>query len=410
MECVTETLRVPVREPVDVLVAGGGIAGVAAAVAARRMGASVLLLEKTALLGGLATNGLINWYEPLCDGRGEQLIFGLAEELLRLSIRDGGNTLPEIWRDDARPVPKDKVRPEKQHPEGGRYATYFSPTMFQLALDELMRREGIALRLDILAVWPRMEGNLVTGLFCESKSGRELYPAKIVVDTTGDADLFFRAGAPCVKGRNYLTFVAHRGDMGTEEGLLRQRRWFARGADLHGVGHPKDYPLLSGTTNEDVTRFLLDGRKMLLEDIRRRATLDADSAPRDVTALPAQAQFRTTRRIDGAATLTGAEQGCRCQTSVGLVSDFERVGEWYEIPWGCLFCAGYPNLLAAGRMISAADWAWDVTRVIPVCALTGQAAGVAAALALQTGADVERVAPDTLQSALQKQAVRLHHP
>jgi choline dehydrogenase-like flavoprotein len=407
MTYVKETRRVPVREPVDVLVAGGGMAGVAAAVAARRMGAQVLLLEKTALLGGLATNGLINWYEPLCDGRGEQLMFGLAEELLRLSIRDGGDTLPRIWHEAARPVPQDRVLPEKQHPDGGRYATFFSPTVFQLALDELMRREGIALRLDILATWPRMEGKRVTGVYCESKTGRELFPAQMVVDATGDADLFFRAGAPCVQGRNYLSFVAHRGDMGAQGGLARQRRWFARGADLQGVGHPAGYPLLNGTTNEEVTRFLLDGRKMLLDDLRERAARDGQPSC-DVTALPAQAQFRTTRRIDGAATLGGADQGMRCEASVGLVSDFERVGEWYEIPWGSLYCDGYPNLLAAGRMISAVDWAWDVTRVIPVCALTGQAAGVAAALALQNGADVARVPLAALQGALQKQAVRLH--
>ena len=89
MKTLVERLETPVREETDVLVVGGGIAGVAAALAARRAGARVLLLEKQALLGGLATNGLISWYEPLCDGQGQQLIYGLAEELLRLSFRYG---------------------------------------------------------------------------------------------------------------------------------------------------------------------------------------------------------------------------------------------------------------------------------------------------------------------------------
>ena len=74
MSLVEEKLSTPVVDSADVLVVGGGVAGVAAAVAARRQGADVMILEKTALFGGLATNGLISWYEPLCDGQGTQLI------------------------------------------------------------------------------------------------------------------------------------------------------------------------------------------------------------------------------------------------------------------------------------------------------------------------------------------------
>ena len=77
------------RAHYDVLVAGGGLAGVAAAVAAARAGKRVLLLEKSQKLGGLATLGLINLFVPMCNGRGKQIIFGMAEEFLRLSIRNG---------------------------------------------------------------------------------------------------------------------------------------------------------------------------------------------------------------------------------------------------------------------------------------------------------------------------------
>lgn len=399
-----ETLDVPVREPAQVLVVGGGVAGVAAAVAARRAGAQVLLMEKAALLGGLATNGLINWYEPLCDGEGRQLMFGLAEELLRLAIRYGDDTLPRVWREDARPVPPERVRPEKQHPDGGRYATFFSPTLFQLALDELLAAEGVELRLDILAARPVMDGQRCLGVCCESKSGREFYPAAVVVDATGDADLFTRAGAPCELGRNYLSFVAHVCDTAAKPSAIRLRRWASRGADLHGTGHPAGYPTVAGVRCEEVTRFLLDGRKLLLDSLRK-----GERTQRDVVALPAQAQFRTTRRICGAVTLTEAAQGLRCEESIGLACDFERPGDWYEVPWGSLYCAGYPNLLAAGRMISSSGWAWDVTRVIPVCALTGQAAGAAAALALRDGADVGRISVPALQAELSRQGVTLHH-
>lgn len=400
---VEEMRAVPEMAPVDVLVVGGGMAGVAAAVAASRLGADTLLLEKTALLGGLATNGLINWYEPLCDGRGEQMMFGLAEELLRLSIRDGADTLPAIWRDATRPVPLANVRPHKHHAVGGRYATFFSPTMFQLGLDELLEKEGVALRLDIVAARPRMEGRRVTGVFCESKSGRTYFPARMVIDATGDADMFDRAGAPCVLGQNHFTVVAHGSDTKAKRNAISLRRWLVRGADLHGNGHPAGYPHYSGTENEEVTRFLLDGRKALLSSLRT-----GDRCLRDVTALPSQAQFRTTRHIVGAQTLTAADRGQRCEASVGLASDFEVVGDWYEVPWGSLYCEGYPNLLAAGRMVAAEGWAWDVTRVIPACALTGQAAGIAAALAARGEGNVAKLEVQELQREIVAQGVKLH--
>lgn len=400
---IIETLSVPVKESHDVIVAGGGFAGVAAALAARRAGASVLLLEKTALLGGLGTNGLISWYEPLCDGDGTQLICGLGEELLRASIRYGDDSLPLIWQDRSRPVDKSRVSRRKTDPEGGRYATSFSPTLCQLALDELLLREHVDIRLDILAVRPVTEGSLVTGLMCESKSGREFFPGKMFVDATGDADLFDRAGCECVKGENFFSFIAHMSDPGQKHSALGNRRWLGVGSDLYGNGQPADRPYVSGTTNEEITRFLLDGRRAFLDRIR-----NDDRKGRDIASLPAQAQLRKTRRIAGAYTLTTEDNHVSHADSVGLTGDFERPGDWYEIPYGCLISPGCGNLFAAGRMISSDGWAWDVTRVIPVCALTGQAAGAAAALCAAESVTAQALPVEKLQSLLRIQGVKLH--
>lgn len=404
MNTLVERLETPVRKGTDVLIVGGGIAGVAAALAARRQGAQVLLMEKQALLGGLATNGLINWYEPLCDGQGHQLTYGLAEELLRLSIRYGDDNLPEIWQDRRVPVDMAKVRPEKNHPIGGRYGTHFSPTLFQLALDEILINEGVELRLDIQAVTPVVEAGRVTGVVTESKSGRECYPARVVIDATGDADLFERAGLPCTLGENFLSMVAHWSDTAEKKKALELRRWRACGADLHGVGHPEGYPKMAGVTNEEVTRFLLDSRKMLLDKLKAE-----ERTQRDVTALPSMAQLRTTRHVDGAYTLT--EQDCHQHQaySIGLAADFERVGDWYEIPFGCLYHPDCDNLLAAGRMISATGWAWDFVRVIPVCALTGQAAGIAAAQMAAQNLAASHLPLAPLQNALRAQGVKVHY-
>ena len=403
MKEMTEILQVPVKEPADVIVAGGGFAGVAAALAARRSGAEVLLLEKTALPGGLGTNGLISWYEPLCDGLGEQMICGIAEELLLAAIRYGDDTLPEAWKEYAGLAGSRAHAVDRKELAASRYATFFSPTLCQLAMDELLLGAGVQVRYDIVAARPVTEASRVLGVMCESKSGREFFPASAFVDATGDADLFFRSGCECVCSENYFTGIAHYSTLPEKKKALQNREWLVQGADLYGRGHPAGYPTMTGTTNEEVTRFLLDGRKAILDAVR-----NDDRTGRDIVALPAQAQFRKTRRIRGASTVT--EEDCKkpCPDSIGLSGDFKRPGDWYEIPYGCLYSPQMENMLAAGRMISADGWAWEVTRLIPGCALTGQAAGTAAALLAEKGCTVFSLPVSELQEHLLRQGVRLH--
>lgn len=96
---IEEYGKVPLKGEYDVIVAGAGVAGVAAALSAKRMGKTVLLIEKSLTLGGLATLGLINLFVPMCNGRGKQIIYGMAEELLRESIKYGYDTIPADWLD-----------------------------------------------------------------------------------------------------------------------------------------------------------------------------------------------------------------------------------------------------------------------------------------------------------------------
>lgn len=107
------------RKSHDVIVVGGGVAGVASALAARRLGASVLLLEKRCELGGLATAGLVNLFVPLCNGRGIPIMRGMAEEFLRSSVKFGFDSLNEAWKDG---VPEETTNL--------RYATFFSAKIF----------------------------------------------------------------------------------------------------------------------------------------------------------------------------------------------------------------------------------------------------------------------------------------
>lgn len=356
----------------DVIVVGGGIAGIAAAVSASREGASVLLIEKSINLGGLATNGLISWYEPLCDGKGNQIIYGIAEELIQLSVKYCFDNLPPKWGGNS------KTREENQ-----RYSTFFSPTVFSIVLEQYVIEEGVDLRLDTLATYPVMEENVCCGIVVESVSGREFFEAGAVVDATGDATVMYRAGVPTVNGKNYMTYLVHSCDTNVMEKTLEEkdfcnlRKWTNTGSDMYGNGHPDDMEMIAGITAEEITDYVIEGKKRLFQSIIKKE----DRNNYDILSLPTMAQLRTIRKIQGDCDFEAIDKKTYVD-SIGKVGDFRPsgIGKIYEIPAGALYNSQFPNLFAAGRIISALSGdAWEVARVIPVCALTGEAAGRLAA-------------------------------
>lgn len=359
------------KENYDVIVIGGGIAGVAASVAAARKGAKTFLIEKSVNLGGLATNGLISWYEPLCDGKGTQMIYGIAEELIKLCGKHSFENLPEKWGGEGHNKAKNE-----------RYSTLFSPTVFSASLDGFVMDNGVNLRLDTLATYPVMEDNLCKGVVVESCSGREFFGAKVVIDATGDATIMHRAGVPTVLSKNFMTYVAQFCDLEGAKKLCEDsnfasfRKWMSIGSDMLGNGHPEGLDLLTGETAEEVTTYITEGKKSLMKKIEK---MDKNSF--DIMTLPFMPQFRTIRRIIGK-TDFNAIDGETYTDSIGNCGDFrpKGIGNHYQIPFGALYNEEFPNLLAAGRIISSPQGdGWEVARVIPTCALTGEAAGKAAA-------------------------------
>lgn len=360
------------RESYDVIVVGGGIAGICASVSASRRGAKTFLIEKSVNLGGLATNGLISWYEPLCDGKGTQLVKGMAEELILLCTKYGPDNLPKSWGGNGH-------NKQRNH----RYSTFFSPTIFSAALDKFVMDNGVDLRFDTLATYPVMNGSVCQGIIAESCNGTEFFGAKAVIDATGDASIMKRAGVPTVIGENYMTFISHYCDIKGAQKLsddgdfISFRQWLNTGSDMFGNGHPDGMNLLTGKTAEEITQYMTTGKLSLLNRIEK---LDKNSF--EIMALPFMPQMRTIRRIVGKVDFN-AVNGELFDDAIGNCGDFrpDYVGNRYQIPFGALYNGEFPNLLAAGRIISAPQGdGWEIARVIPNCALTGEAAGKAAAL------------------------------
>ncbi len=398
MQYFAEENKVEIKKAYDVIVVGGGVAGVSAALAAKRNGCSTLIIEKSVYLGGLATLGLITFYEPLCDGKGNKILGGIAEELLYQSIKYGYNTLPEQWSG------KKTTSNTKK-----RYTTYFSPSSFIIALDEIIQKEGIDILLDTVFSSPVMENGLCKGIIVENKSGREGYRGTVVIDTTGDLDVMARAGAKTKEADNWQSFGFYYttlSDMkkASQSGqVLHGIRKMNLGFDMKGTGAPENTKKYKGTNAQEITQYVMEGRKLLLEDIKNNSQEE-----RNLLMLPAMAQLRITRRLCGDYELTGKDVFRKFDDSIGCIPDFTKAGPIYEIPYRTLITKDIKNIITAGRTISSSGHAWDVTRVIPSACLTGQAAGIASALSIKHSCNISKVPVVEIQEELKQSGVIIH--
>ncbi len=399
MKTIRQIQDVPVKGTYDVVVAGGGLSGVAAALAAGRRGKSVLLVEKQCWLGGLATSGIVNYWVPLCNGRGKMIIKGMAEEFLRLSVSIGFDDFPASWKDG-----------EPDHPTNERCVSHFSSGLFALQLFKLLTDHGVTVLYDALITGVEMAEGHCSGLYIDGKSGRYFYEAGVVVDATGDADVLHMAGVPTVDGENYFTYYGEGITLaGCKRALEKGNVWYAYNrpgggpANLYGGGHPEGKPTYKGISLEVVNEYLRENQLLMLEKEKDKPRME-----RNAHMLPGMPQFRTSRRIDGDATLTGEDRYRHVETSIGAICDFETRDWLYEVPFGTLVRTGFDNLITCGRSASASGWGWDVLRVIPPAILTGQAAGIAAAMSLDNEVPIAQVDVAILQQALADTGVIVH--
>ncbi|MBE6645107.1 MAG: FAD-dependent oxidoreductase [Ruminococcaceae bacterium] len=401
MNNITYNKTIPVKKKYDVIVCGGGVAGVAGAVSAAKNGFSTLLLEKSNVLGGLGTLGLINLFVPMCNGCGKQIIFGLAEKWLRLSAELGWDTIHEEWKNG-----------EPKEPTNRRYTQRFSPAIFAYQLTDELKKSGADVLFDCIATDPIMDGNVCKGVVVESKAGTEFYPCRMLIDTTGDCDVLRRGGVPTVSGENFFTFTTKMVTLESCREAIEKNdirfiyKVFSGGnINLFGDDQPEEMPRWSGLSAEEVTDYIVRNQLLILQKLK-----ESDRKTREIVTTPGMPQFRTTAHIKGDYSFKVTDAYRHFDDSVCAINDFAHRYHLYEIPLRCLTRRDYPNIITAGRSADGTGFGWDLIRVIPPAILTGQAAGEAACLALRTGCAVADVDIKALQKKLEKENVMIHFP
>lgn len=401
----------------DVVVVGGGPSGFAAAIAATRMGAKVTLLERYPYLGGLASGGMVIVLDDMTNGQ-EITVTGICMEMIERMAKLGLCVYPpeadrrqgeDVYRKWSRWGVFDFRAQVKPQPIV--FAAAFDPDGWKRVSNVMVEEAGINLRLHSWFSRAIVEDGRITGVVCETKSGREAVMGDVVIDTTGDLDVAASAGAAFTHGSYIVTTVFRLGGVDTEEAerfrfedpdeyakLDRQAKRVMGGAWEHwwlktplpGVVWC-NCPHMSGFDGlkvEDLTRADFEGRKRLyaLVDFVRenmpgfRNCYVIDVAP--------QLGIRQTRLLEGEYVVTKDDVMQRVH-----FPDTVARGRDYYTPYRSLLPKGIDRMIVAGRHYSATEQAQKISREIPPCMSMGQAAGVAAVLALDQGISPRKVDP-----------------
>jgi hypothetical protein len=434
MSATTSSVREPARDvPVvaraDVLVVGGGPAGLAAAVAAARNGASAIVLERYNHLGGLATGGMVLVLDDMWDAHLNEIsVRGICLDMIeRLAARG----LAEFPRQDewgSRPAALqrwtrwgafDFNTQKKPHPIV--FAAAFDPDGFKRVGLEMLAQHRIDLRLHSWFSHALVEDGRITGVVCDSKSGRQAILGSVVVDATGDLDVAAAAGAPHIGGAYMLTTVFRLGNVDTEAAERFEREepelyaqldkeikrriggswahWWLK-TPLPGVVwcNCPHMTGLDGLKVEDLTAAEVRGRAHIHDAVDYvRAHLPGFERCVVIDVAP-QTGVRQTRLLEGEYIVTKEDLTARTRFPDAIAR-----GRDYTTPYRSMLPKGVDNLLVAGRHYSATSAAQKVSREIPPCMAMGEAAGLAAAMALDAGISVRQVDVHALQARLRAQ-------
>lgn len=427
MQTLSISKQVPVAGAFDVVVCGGGPSGFIAAIAAARGGARTAMIERYGFAGGMATAGFV---APISvfSYNGEQVIGGIPWEFVKRLEAMGGAEVEQPLHNVA-----------------------FDPELYKLCAQRMLAEAGVTCFMHSYLSACQMDGSRVTHAVFENKNGTEALSARVFIDATGDADLAHMAGVPmqpvdgplqpasfCFRlegvdtNSERLRRAMHHGRQGSNsvfEPAREALEALRRTEDVPNYGGPWVCSALrEGSVMVNMTRTSADAcdnrdfcaaEASLREDVFRLTALLRRSLPEFancyVAALAPQAGMRETRRILGAHTITAEEylSAYRYEDSVSrgahpidvhVANDPTQHIRFLEkaayVPYRALYAEAFPNLLAAGRCLSADRQAFASLRVQASAMGAGQAAGMAAALCARESGDVRAVNVTLLQERL----------
>lgn len=441
---VEPSKEIPVMAETEVLVVGGGPAGLAAALAAAREGTQTILVERHGCFGGViaqAMIGTIAWYrsnDRVVDAGGIGAEFERRAKEMEASL--------SIFNYEI-----------------------LDTEVFKHIADLMVQEAGIAPLLHCLTVDVIMEDDTIRGIITESKSGRRAILAQRVIDATGDADLAFRAGAPCrmapkdqlepvsvnfgcsgVDIPKFFSYLAEKpssiADWGDSSGEKEQDEFstyliepFNRAREAGEL--PKDVRIESYWGNftdageittlnavhmagydptdvHDLTRAEMDGRRLVMGAVAALKKYTPGFEKARLRTFGSSLGVRESRRIEGRYSLTEHDvlNQARFDDSIGIFPEFldghniaimPSTGRYFQVPYGMIIPKKVKNLLVAGRSVSSDHVAFAATRQMMCCIATGQGAGVASAISIKDGVASDEVDISRVQKALKTQEVRI---
>ncbi len=404
---------VPVIATCDVLVVGGGSAGIAAAIAARRQGADVVLVERYGYLGGLASGGLIVLLLTLDDGAGRQVVAGLCQELVERIESRGGCFYPprEEWgRPDAELI----GRYQRwglvwgSAPHKVRYSVAYDPEEFKFVANTWVAEAGVRLMYHRWASDIVMDGDKVTHVVFTSKAGKQAIACDAVIDTTGDGDLFALAGEPFELERVHPWLWFRMSGIDDVDAAQSQKgAYFFRtvmpGQALLPWGAAERIDRrIDATDPDDLTHAEIECRRMVMEEVDRLRGQVPGFEKAYLTDVALTLGITESRRLVGRYVLRREDLDQPFDDVIAVTGHWTKYDCTYQIPYRSLLPQRVSNLLAAGRCISVEHRAHHATKEIPACFATGEAAGIAASLAVRRSVALSGIDVPELQRALRK--------
>ena len=443
---ITEPSKsIDILEWCEVLVVGGGPSGISAAIGSARAGAQTVLIEKFGCLGGVITTvGMetLGWYRY----QGTTDCTGIGIEMEKIAAKMGG-TIKWPYND----------------------SQCLDADFFKVVADKLIEENNIKPILHCYTVDAIVEHNIIKGVITESKSGRKAIMAKRVIDCTGDADVCHYAGAPYTmlnkKDRMAVTTVLNCAGVNKSEFLnytnQNQKTYKDWSKDWNIITDQKEDNLptpyfdqefkdinpekkgeLTGTwssitnageaTNlniahmkgydctdvNDLTQAEIEGRKLSMEALMALKKNVPGFEKAKLRNFGMTLGTRDSRKIVGEYNLTGEDvtNQARFSDSIGIFPEFldgynilliPTTGRYFQVPFRCLVPLKIENLLAAGRCVAGDDISHTAMRNMMACTVTGQGAGVAAAISLKNNQIVRNVNINDVQNELVRQGVNI---